>query len=151
MKRALMAICILVALTLPRFIYGRPAIDNNGSMLSMSVTRASKPEDLLDYERKAILHSDSTLVEENASFPIKSRQKRLSDQRRAELETLMTLSRITGKRSLMIMAEGNGTLDPIKIGRRRRFTLDQIPIKLLPIHHIDKQKLDGDPAYPLIS
>lgn len=40
-------------------------------MLSMPVTRASKPEDLLDDERKAIPQSDPTPVEENASFPIK--------------------------------------------------------------------------------
>ncbi|XP_011645008.1 uncharacterized protein LOC105432085 [Pogonomyrmex barbatus] len=110
----------------------------------MLESRVLKPENSLDYEQKAV----SSLVQGN--LPIKSRQRRVSsDQRRAELETLMTLSNIThqtqGKRSLVI--RGNRQIDPVKIGRRRRFAVDQIPTELASI----KVKHSGDPAYPLIS
>ncbi|XP_033222997.1 uncharacterized protein LOC117176796 [Belonocnema kinseyi] len=47
-----------------------------------------------------------------------SRQKRVSDQRLAELETLMALSRLKGK--LVTVPIGFGRVDPAKIGRKRR-------------------------------
>ncbi|XP_043475637.1 uncharacterized protein LOC122507140 [Leptopilina heterotoma] len=47
-----------------------------------------------------------------------SRQKRVSDQRLAELETLMALSRLKGK--LVTVPVGFGRVDPAKIGRKRR-------------------------------
>ncbi|XP_029671623.1 uncharacterized protein LOC115240546 [Formica exsecta] len=148
MGYSFMAIYVLMALVLVRFIHGRPAVDESGLNLSMLESHASKLEDLLIYKPRAI----SSFVQ-GSSFPAKPRQKRLSDQRRAELETLISLSRITGKRSLNV-TEGNRPnrkLDPIRIGRRRRFVVNQIPIKLIPIRHVEKLKRDGDPAYPLVS
>ncbi|XP_051162528.1 uncharacterized protein LOC127282382 [Leptopilina boulardi] len=47
-----------------------------------------------------------------------SRQKRVSDQRLAELETLMALSRLKGK--LVTVPVGFGRVDPAKLGRKRR-------------------------------
>ncbi|EZA51344.1 hypothetical protein X777_10029, partial [Ooceraea biroi] len=52
MQRTLMVIWILVALTLPGFIHGRPAADDGRSVLSMFTAHASKLEDVLDYEQK---------------------------------------------------------------------------------------------------
>ncbi|CAL1681402.1 unnamed protein product [Lasius platythorax] len=150
MGYSLMAIWVLVALVLARFIHGRPAVDESGLNLSMSESRASKLEDFSIYEPKAI----SSLVHGSLSFPAKPRQKRLSDQRRAELETLVSLSRITGKRSLNVTQGNwqNRPLDPEKIGRRKRFAVNQIPAELeSPIRHIEKPKRDGDPTYPLVS
>ncbi|XP_011259678.1 uncharacterized protein LOC105253379 [Camponotus floridanus] len=143
MGYSLIAICVLVALILARFIDGRPTVDENG--LSMLESRGSNLADFSSYEPKAI----SSLAQGSYSFPVKSRQKRLSDQRRAELETLVSLSRITGKRSLNVTDENGPTwqLDPVKIGRRKRFAA-QIPVS---IHHVKKLKRGGDPAYPLVS
>ncbi|EFN66147.1 hypothetical protein EAG_15494 [Camponotus floridanus] len=113
-------------------------------VLSMLESRGSNLADFSSYEPKAI----SSLAQGSYSFPVKSRQKRLSDQRRAELETLVSLSRITGKRSLNVTDENGPTwqLDPVKIGRRKRFAA-QIPVS---IHHVKKLKRGGDPAYPLV-
>ncbi|XP_071582662.1 uncharacterized protein [Temnothorax nylanderi] len=140
MGHSLMATCVLVAaLVLPRLIHGRPAT-NDGSVLSMLESRVSKPEDFS--EPKAI---SPLIVQENLSIPAKSRQRRWSDQRRAELEALVTLSKINGKRSLT--TRGSGQLDPVRIGRRRRFAMDQTPTELVSI----KAKYTGDPAYSRIS
>ncbi|XP_059480110.1 uncharacterized protein LOC132199429 [Neocloeon triangulifer] len=46
------------------------------------------------------------------------RIKRVSDQRLAELETLIALSKMRGK--LVTVPIGFGRIDPAKIGRRRR-------------------------------
>ncbi|XP_011136318.1 uncharacterized protein LOC105181320 [Harpegnathos saltator] len=45
-----------------------------------------------------------------------SRQKRLSDQRLAELETLLALQRLKG----IVVPVGYGKVDPALLGRRRR-------------------------------
>ncbi|XP_024877321.1 uncharacterized protein LOC112458116 [Temnothorax curvispinosus] len=140
MGHSLMATCVLVAaLVLPRLIHGRPAT-NDGSVLSMLESRVSKPENFS--EPKAI---SPLMVQENLSIPAKSRQRRLSDQRRAELEALVTLSKINSKRSLT--TRRSGLLDPMIIGRRRRFAMDQAPTELVSI----KAKYTGDPAYSRIS
>ncbi|XP_012534509.1 uncharacterized protein LOC105835606 [Monomorium pharaonis] len=133
-------ILLLVALALPRLICGRPAAtDDGGSLLSMLKSHVSKSEDFSDPEVISPL-----VAQEALSIPAKSRQRRLSDQRRAELETLVTLSKINGKRSLNAT---RGQLDPVRIGRRKRFTVDQAATELVSI----KAKHIGDPAYPLIS
>ncbi|KAL6433581.1 hypothetical protein ACFW04_006579 [Cataglyphis niger] len=149
MRYSFMIICVLVVLMLARFIHGRPAVDENGLNLSMLESHASKLEDFSIYEPRAI----SSLKQESSSFSAKPRQKRLSDQRRAELETLISLSRITGKRSLNMTEENgpNRKVDPVKIGRRRRFAVNQIPIELIPVRHVEELKRDGDPTYPLVS
>ncbi|XP_046409175.1 uncharacterized protein LOC124174086 [Ischnura elegans] len=46
------------------------------------------------------------------------RRKRVSDQRLAELETLLALSKMRGK--LVTVPVGFGRIDPQKLGRRRR-------------------------------
>ncbi|KAF4521740.1 hypothetical protein B566_EDAN010005 [Ephemera danica] len=46
------------------------------------------------------------------------RQKRVSDQRLAELETLLALAKMKGK--LITVPIGFGRVDPTKIGKRRR-------------------------------
>ncbi|KAH0550042.1 uncharacterized protein LOC123261600 [Cotesia glomerata] len=51
-----------------------------------------------------------------------SRRKRVSDQRLAELETLMALARMRGK--LVTVPVGFGRVDPAKIGRRRRSSIE---------------------------
>ncbi|XP_065353878.1 uncharacterized protein LOC135948498 [Cloeon dipterum] len=53
---------------------------------------------------------------EAQSYP--RRMKRVSDQRLAELETLLALSKMRGK--LVTVPIGFGRIDPAKIGRRRR-------------------------------
>ncbi|XP_032686134.1 uncharacterized protein LOC116851139 [Odontomachus brunneus] len=88
----IMVICVLVVLAPPRFIYGSPVIDHSRSA-SNTLTHNSKPEDVTNYEQKKA--TIMSIICESASIPVKSRQKRmfqLSDQRLAELETLMTLS-----------------------------------------------------------
>ncbi|XP_053994521.1 uncharacterized protein LOC128884880 [Hylaeus volcanicus] len=47
-----------------------------------------------------------------------SRQKRVSDQRLAEIETLLNLKNVMGK--LTTIPVGFGVVDPAKVGRRRR-------------------------------
>ncbi|XP_012263770.1 uncharacterized protein LOC105690530 [Athalia rosae] len=51
-----------------------------------------------------------------------SRQKRVSDQRLAELETLLALERIRGQ--LVTVPVAFGRVDPAKIGRRRRSSVE---------------------------
>ncbi|XP_077270786.1 uncharacterized protein LOC143901989 [Temnothorax americanus] len=142
MGHSLMATCVLVAaLVLPRLIHGRPAT-NNGLVLSMLESRVSKPEDFS--EPKAI---SPLIVQENLSIPAKSRQRRLSDQRRAELEAFVTLSKINANGKRSVTTRRSGQLDPMIIGRRRRFAMDQAPTELVSI----KAKYTGDPAYSRIS
>ncbi|XP_043280914.1 uncharacterized protein [Venturia canescens] len=52
----------------------------------------------------------------------KRRQKRVSDQRVAELETLLALARMRGK--LVTVPVGFGRVDPARIGRKRRSSED---------------------------
>ncbi|XP_072758415.1 uncharacterized protein [Anoplolepis gracilipes] len=146
MGYSLMAICVLVALVLARFVYGRPAVDKSGLNLNMLESHGnSKLEDLSIYELNAV----SSLAQ-GSSIPAKLREKRSSDHRLAELETLLHLLKISIKRSLNMTEYDR--LDPTTIGRRRRFAVNEIPMKLvLPTHHVERVKFDGDPAYPLIS
>lgn len=151
MGYSLMAICVLVALVLARFIHGRPTVDENGLNLSMSESRASKLEDFSIHEPKAISLS---ILHGSSSFPAKPRQKRLSDQRRAELETMLGLTKITGKRSLNATQGNwqNRSLDPEKIGRRKRFAVRGISAESISIIRlVEKPKREGDPTYPLVS
>ncbi|XP_078050350.1 uncharacterized protein LOC144476904 [Augochlora pura] len=50
--------------------------------------------------------------------PLLSRQRRVSDQRLAEIETLLGLENVRGK--VVTVPVAFGVLDPDKIGRRRR-------------------------------
>ncbi|KAK4877901.1 hypothetical protein RN001_010407 [Aquatica leii] len=53
-----------------------------------------------------------------------SRLRRVSDQRLAELETLVALSKMSGK--LVTVPLGLGKVDPKIIGRKRRSQLDAL-------------------------
>ncbi|KAG7214091.1 hypothetical protein KM043_001450 [Ampulex compressa] len=55
--------------------------------------------------------------------PSLSRQKRVSDQRLAELETLLALQKLKGR--LVTVPIAFGVLNPDKIGRRRRSSTDE--------------------------
>ncbi|XP_058800911.1 uncharacterized protein LOC131669789 [Phymastichus coffea] len=68
----------------------------------------------------AILVAASLLVRIAEARPsrILSRPKRVSDQRLAELETLVSLAKMKGK--LITVPIGYGHVDPYKLGRRRR-------------------------------
>ncbi|XP_020291359.1 uncharacterized protein LOC109858477 [Pseudomyrmex gracilis] len=146
MNQLFTAVCVLICVLFCGFAHGRPANDNRGSDYSMLAARAPKPEDFLDYEQSAF----STLPFGNSLIPPKIRQRRQSDQRRAELETLMTLSRtvkIGAKRT-------NRHLDIMMIGRRRRAALNEIGTEPAFVRRIDeptKHDDDGDPTYSLIS
>lgn len=52
------------------------------------------------------------------AYPTWNRNKRVSDQRLAELETLLALARLKGR--LANVQVGYGFIDPNKIGRKRR-------------------------------
>ncbi|KAK5638988.1 hypothetical protein RI129_013283 [Pyrocoelia pectoralis] len=58
-----------------------------------------------------------TIYQHVEAIPI-TRLKRVSDQRLAELETLVALSKMSGK--LVTVPLGFGKVDPKTIGRRRR-------------------------------
>ncbi|KAK2588196.1 hypothetical protein KPH14_004235 [Odynerus spinipes] len=64
-----------------------------------------------------------------------SRRKRVSDQRLAELETLLGLSKIKG--IVITVPVAFGVVDPAKIGRKRRSTSDDSSNKLREILQID--------------
>ncbi|KAL0122031.1 hypothetical protein PUN28_007078 [Cardiocondyla obscurior] len=141
MKRHyLMATCVLVAaLLLPALVHGRPATQDNKSMLNTLESHVSQHENL---SRAKVI--SPPVVPEYLLIPTKTRQRRYSDQRRAELEALVTLSKINGKRSLT--TRGSRQLDPEKIGRRRRFAVDRAFIGST----FTKAKRIGDATYPLI-
>lgn len=72
------------------------------------------------------------------------RQKRVSDQRLAELETYMALRKMAGK--LVTVPLGFGQVDPAKIGRRRRRSLEVL------LQELRSPSAQGDPdAYPVLT
>ncbi|EFN86602.1 hypothetical protein EAI_00647 [Harpegnathos saltator] len=111
-RPSIMAICILVALALPIFTCGLPAIDHSGSASKALPVRDSKPATSSDAEQKKVAIVASPYVRrESALVPEKSRQKRQSDHRLAELETLITLSLVSNMLSQMRYKK----LDPMAI------------------------------------
>ncbi|KAL7287483.1 hypothetical protein TKK_0018583 [Trichogramma kaykai] len=60
----------------------------------------------------------SVQISEAKPMKLLSRPKRVSDQRLAELETLIALSKMRGK--MITIPVGFGKIDPMKIGRKRR-------------------------------
>ncbi|XP_023723277.1 uncharacterized protein LOC111873097 isoform X1 [Cryptotermes secundus] len=72
------------------------------------------------------------------------RQKRVSDQRLAELETYMALRKMAGK--LVTVPLGFGQVDPAKIGRRRRRSLEVL------LQELRSPSAQGGPdAYPVLT
>ncbi|XP_015185789.1 PREDICTED: uncharacterized protein LOC107071355 [Polistes dominula] len=77
-------------------------------------------------------------TEARPSGLIISRRKRVSDQRLAELETLLGLStKMKGK--VIVIPVGYGVIDPAKVGRKRRSASDDSLNKLSKILQIDRQ------------
>lgn len=64
-----------------------------------------------------VLLTGATLLALVNAQPL-NRAKRVSDQRLAELETLIALAKMKGK--LVTVPVGFGLIDPAKLGRRRR-------------------------------
>jgi len=58
------------------------------------------------------------------AYPTWNRNKRVSDQRLAELETLLALARLKGR--LPNVQMGYGFIDPNKIGRKKRDVDNQL-------------------------
>ncbi|XP_054001685.1 uncharacterized protein LOC128888647 [Hylaeus anthracinus] len=82
---------------------------------------------------------------------VNERQKRLSDQRRAELETLMALYKMTGKLHPTVMRSGR-QLDISKIGRRKRSVFDMNMKNLRKLFRLSGQLgYKGNAAYPVVS
>ncbi|XP_014293861.1 uncharacterized protein [Halyomorpha halys] len=68
------------------------------------------------------------------------RQKRVSDQRLAELETLVALSNMKG--NIKTIPYGYGSVDPIKAGRKRRSSSGALIDRLLQsIAHEDDDSI----------
>ncbi|KAL0280795.1 UNVERIFIED_CONTAM: hypothetical protein PYX00_001986 [Menopon gallinae] len=79
-------------------------------------------------------------------FRTLSRQKRISDQRLAELETLIALSKMKSK--MVTIPVGFGRVDPLKIGRRKR-SLDLLLKTLLSdlSSQEDREEEEGSEEY----
>lgn len=74
------------------------------------------------------------------------RQKRVSDQRLAELETLLALAKMRGK--LVTVPIGFGKIDPVKIGKRKRRSQNDFLNRALTDSEIrdDELTLEDDSA-----
>ncbi|KAK9508194.1 hypothetical protein O3M35_007911 [Rhynocoris fuscipes] len=71
------------------------------------------------------------------------RQKRVSDQRLAELETLVALSHLKGH--LKPVRYGYGSVNPLKLGRKRRSTTTSLLLdKLLDQIEEKRENFDDD-------
>ncbi|XP_066593099.1 uncharacterized protein [Prorops nasuta] len=69
---------------------------------------------------------------------INSRQKRLSDQRLAELETLLGLAQLKGM--IVTVPVAFGQVDPARVGRRRRRSMDEPEmVKILRLLKINNE------------
>lgn len=93
-------------------------------------------------------------TKEEFSEIIKERHKRLSDQRRAELETLYALSKMTGYLVNVIGSgcEGPPRLEIMKSGRNKRAVFDLNMKNLQKLFRLSgKLGLKGNAAYPVIS
>ncbi|XP_017886655.1 uncharacterized protein LOC108628933 [Ceratina calcarata] len=79
-----------------------------------------------------------------------SRQRRVSDQRLAEIETLLGLQNVRGK--VVTVPVAFGVLDPDKIGRRRRSaTNDRLGMlqRIMKIIADNPDFVDGEEVLPL--
>ncbi|XP_076278458.1 uncharacterized protein LOC143208185 [Lasioglossum baleicum] len=88
----------------------------------------------------------------NAEIPvvIKERHKRLSDQRRAELETLIRISKMTEK--LVAATRGSRHVDASKVGRRKRSVFEMNLKNLRKLFKLSGQLgYKGNPAFPVVS
>ncbi|XP_017787610.1 PREDICTED: uncharacterized protein LOC108570285 [Habropoda laboriosa] len=90
-------------------------------------------------------------VNEEISGTIKERHKRLSDQRRAELETLMALSKMTGK-MVNVMRGGRQLQEATRSGRKKRSVFDLNVKNLQKLFRLSaKLGYKGTAEYPVVS
>ncbi|XP_015438620.1 PREDICTED: uncharacterized protein LOC107193645 [Dufourea novaeangliae] len=105
-----------------------------------SVNLVENEEQMNDFARQ---------LNEDLSEAVKERHKRLSDQRRAELETLMALSKMTEK--LVTVTRGGRQLDASKVGRRKRSVFDMNMKNLRKLFKMSARiGYKGNPAYPVV-
>ena len=93
---------------------------------------------------------DGEQMKEELLGAVKERHKRLSDQRRAELETRMALAHMMEK--WVTVSRGGRQLNMLKTGRRKRslFEMNMKNLrKLFRLSGILGYK--GNPAYPVVS
>ncbi|CAK9798234.1 hypothetical protein ANTPLA_LOCUS1483 [Anthophora plagiata] len=90
-------------------------------------------------------------MNEEISGPVKERHKRLSDQRRAELETLMALSKMTGK-MVNVMRGGRQLQETMRNGRKKRSVFDLNLKNLQKLFRLSgKLGYKGSAEYPVVS
>ncbi|XP_012344158.1 uncharacterized protein LOC105735943 [Apis florea] len=122
-------------------VYERVARENAMSMY----------DTLLNFSKMGEIGAAAEELNEEISEASKERYKRLSDQRRAELETLMALSKMTGK--LMNVIRGGRQSQSSKTNdRKKRSTFDINMKNLQKLFRLSgKLGYKGNAAYPIIS
>ncbi|XP_017886657.1 uncharacterized protein LOC108628935 isoform X2 [Ceratina calcarata] len=138
-----MAIATVVGLIcLNGIVSARPA-DDRGTRESRTALSYDHPLSLANTEEKDMIGQ----AKEELSGILKERHKRFSDQRRAELETLMVL---TGK--LMNMIRAVRQLESARFDRHKRAVFDLNMKNLQKLFRLSgRLGLKGNAAYPVIS
>ncbi|XP_078050265.1 uncharacterized protein LOC144476850 isoform X2 [Augochlora pura] len=107
------------------------------------------PDTLVDLENA---ENNGIVGQPIAEVPvvIKERQKRLSDQRLAELQTLMRIQKINAK--LGAVTRGGRHVDALKVGRRKRSVFEMNMKNLRKLFKLSGQLgYKGNPGFPAIS
>ncbi|XP_076687165.1 uncharacterized protein LOC143378924 [Andrena cerasifolii] len=114
-----------------RFARGKP-LDAQGGLLNFKETG----------------HGEQ--MKEELLGAVKERHKRLSDQRRAELETRMALAHMMEKWATV--SKGGRQLNMLKTGRRKRSIFEMNMKNLRKLFRLSgKLGYKGNPAYPVVS
>ena len=93
---------------------------------------------------------DGEQMKEELLGAVKERHKRLSDQRRAELETRMALAHMMEKWATV--SRGGRQLNMVKTGRRKRSIFEMNMKNLRKLFRLSgKLGYKGNPAYPIVS
>ena len=137
-------VALFVSLCLSEIASAQPGYDRTARENTVDIH-----DTLLNFAKMG----DKGMAEEMSagiSRTTKERHKRLSDQRRAELETLMALSKMTGK--LVNVIRGGRQLQPTKTEREKRSVFDMNVKNLQRLFRLS-QKLGykGNAAFPVIS
>ncbi|XP_076393343.1 uncharacterized protein LOC100878586 [Megachile rotundata] len=142
-ERFCIAIAIILALfCLPELASARPTLER------LRHENAITHDAVLNFAK---LEKGNVAEELNEELlgTVKQRYKRLSDQRRAELETLMALSKMTEKLNNVI--RGGRHLDSAKSGRTERSIFDLNAKNLQKLFQLSgKFGYKGNKAYPVV-
>ncbi|XP_033325105.1 uncharacterized protein LOC117219782 isoform X2 [Megalopta genalis] len=118
--------------------------------LTNTEKRDGEPETLVDL---ANAEDNSIVGQLNAEIPvvINDRQKRLSDQRLAELQTLMRIQKINAR--LGAVTRGGRHVNALKVGRRKRSVFEMNMKNLRKLFKLSGQLggYKGNLAFPAIS